>query len=954
MVQGSNPLASALGSILKRKNSLKGSKSPKSPKKSTSDSPRSTPKSKKKDSLGTPDSPSVSKGFFGSLRRSGSRSSGRKKGKIGSISATASANASTEDLRDNSSIVSMPIHPSPRTEEPLITSTPVKQQEQRQAVSPTHQSSIGSTSFKDHSYMSPVREGPRDSAIFREPSVERLFDTDSSNLFGSSELEAFFKKEKEKTPERTVPESKEVESKKTEVLPTTVIADKSPIARQSESKSNIISRLSAYERGSVNDNNTQSLPGVKEGNKEEQKDSNVRQTESAKIEPKDIKKEKITKKKEDKPSPKTPEKKKSDDFLKKEPTKKADDLFQKDLTKKSSLFDDVGEDDDLFGPVSKTPVLSSEPTTTQSDNDKKKESLLEDELFQEDIKLEPAVKKEPPKVVPKKPKKLSESSPKRETNKPSSPKPSEIIEKKPTPTETNSDEVKEVPKKEEKKSSLFDEDSDLPAYGLRRKSNITKPETETKQVPVIEQVVPKTKETAPKKSTSIFDDEESDLPAYGLRRKKRSLFGDQDQDTSPPIGRQRQTQKKMKEVDSPASSQFTDIETSSSDKTTAEVAKETVSEDKTLIELESEKREKEKEAAKEARSKSPGLFDEDKSKDTVTKDTVEEANESPSIKVKEPTPEKDTDKEVTKAPKETVKTEGRRDRSATELGTSATGWGVRGVTEKKSEKTAPLWVSELKKKRETGEKSTSSTTSTKTSTKSTTEDGDVPEWQKRVIERRKNKSALADKKKETTSSPKTGRLSTKTETQSTARSKSPSSSRKSPISSRSPKTEQQKSTVTDRKSRFDREKDLSKSVEVTSSRRTTTRKTSPAKQAENTKPVLAKKPSIEVTKKIILSSSKSPHSSTTSPRESTTSPRGSTISPEPINKDSKQKTGEDDEVFVEEKPSIEKGVRNRTPSPKLSVDLISNVLDKGEVDGPSSDTVAKEDNTTREKGVCIL
>ncbi len=988
MSQGSNPLAAALGNILKRRNSLKGSKSPKSPKKSTSDSPRSTPKVKKKDSVGTPDSASVSRGFFGSLRRSGSRSSGRKKSKIGSISATASANVSTEDLRtDTSSVISMPVGPSsPRpSDEPIVTSTPVKPTEKREAVSPPQHSSIGSTNLKDRSYMSPIRDGPRDSAIFREPSVERLFESDSSNLFGSSELEAFFRKEKERTPERSIPESKETDSKKPEAPLASEVQDKSPVMRGgNESKSNIRSRLHAYERGSTSDSNAQSPPPIKEGKKDEHLDAGKKEV---KTEPAD--KGKTSEKKDDvpkesKPLPKTSERK--DDVPKESkplPTKtnkdKKADNFKKEPAKKSNLFDDLEGDDDLFGPSKKQTSPSKSSNTVQSDLAKKKASLFEDELFQDD-KVEPkppVAKKEPPKIMPKKPRKSVDSSPKRETNKSDSPK-TKTVER-PAPTETKLEEIKEktkaeAPKKEEKKaatvsSSFFDDGSDLPVYGLRKKSRVTQTETETKKEPIIEQV-PKTEESARKKSSSLFDDDESDLPRYGLRRKKRGgLFDkDDDENVSPPrSGQRRQTQKQVEEIDSPASSLFADIdtETPSSPKADTKGSKVTATtEDKTQIELESEKREKEKEASKEARSKSPDLFDQDDIKDTVTKDTItkdlvskdtfstETADKSPSINIKEPTPENDADEETVEPPKETVssvKTEKpatTRDRSATELGTSATGRGVKSAADKKTDKPKPSWMTDLKKK---GEKSASTEaaakkTTTTTTTKPTAEDEDVPDWQKRVLERRKNRAA--EKKKET-ASPRAGRLSaTKTEstasTRSTARSKSPSTSRKSPVTDRKSSRTEQKSTTTDKKPRSDRDKEFSKSVDVTSSRRTATSKTSPTKDEKRTKPAedadakkpkLATKPNIEVTKRITVSSSKSP--------------RGSTTSPEPVGKDTKRTEG-DDEVFTEDKTAVEKGVRDKTPSPKLSVDLISSVLDKDDVDA-SSETVAKE-NSTKGKG----
>ena len=944
---------------------------------------------KKKDSLGTPDAASVSKGFFGSLRRSGSRNSGRKKGKFDSVSATASANVSTEDLRaDNASVLSMPIHPSPRRlEDPVTTSTPIKKPNyEREADSPTtpqHTTIATKTPLNDRSFASP--DNHRNSSLFREPSVEKLFDSDSSNLFGSSELAAFFMKEKESTPERSIPESKKEESKEVEAPPTSKVEVKASILRQPESKSNIRSRLHAYERASTSDSTSKPPPLVEEGSKDEQKE--VKQGT------KDEKKESVNKdtilKESAKPVPRGSKGKKDD--IKKEPTNKVSDLF-----------DDL-EDDDLFGPT-KTPTSPSSKPSAQSDLDKKKASLFEDELFQDDAPKSkpPPVKKEPPKVMPKKPKKSIDGSPKRETNKETVKisKPSSVVVKTdPTITttaeksvtkETKEEPKVEEPKKEEKKpdtisSSFFDDDSELPVYGLRRKARSSRSsqqsvtETETTESPKSEEkpkidsgskASPKSEEK-PKIGGELFDDDSSDLPPFGLRRKRRDKTNDGglfDDPVEPPrYGRQTKAAREREELDSAADSLFADVDKEvGMSEAEAEVSKVTTTEDKTQLEKESEKREKDKEATKD---KSPDLFEDDKIDGTTKEEVV---NISPEVEIREPTPDKEADKEADKEvtiepPKETKtddKKVSRRDRSATELGTSATtGKAGKTVVDKKSGKPEPSWMADLKKKRESGEKSTSTTVKKTTSTKlassaAAKDDEEVPEWQKRVFERRKNRAAAA-------SSPKTtGRLSAKTETTTSTRSatKSPTAGRKSPNTSRkSPvpgKKNEQKSTAgTERKSRFDRDKDdrgFSQSVDVTSSRKTTTKTsvslktsstkevkpTEPKEETDSPKPKLSKKPSIEVVSKIIrVSSSKSP--------------RGSTTSPEPaIRKESKSAAEDEDEVFVEGKAAVEKKSPKRTSSPKLSVDLVSSDATSAKESSTTTESAAKE-SVTSEKGTII-
>ena len=687
---------------------------------------------KKKDSLGTPDSATVSKGFFGSLRRSSSRNSGRKKGKFDTVSLSASANVSTEDLRaDNSSVISMPIHPSPsprRLDEPIITSTPIKKPNYNER-EPTPQKSTIATKMplNDRSFVSPERR--RDSSLFREPSVEKLFDSDSSNLFGSSELDAFFLKEKERSPERSISESKE-ECKEVETPPTSEIEVKASMSHQSESKSNIRSRLHAYERASTSDSTAKPPPVVEEGSKDEQEDVKQQGT-------KDEKKEKPTEKKVKesvKPLPRGNKEKKEND-IKKESTKKFSDLF-----------DDL-EEDDLFGPT-KTPTSPSFKPSVQSDLDKKKASLFEDELFQDHTPKSkpPPVKKEPPKVMPKKPRKSVDGSPKRETNKGSvklSEPPSAVVDTRPTSTveksvsatvekpvtkleETKEEPKVEEPKKEEKKpdtisSSFFDDGSELPVYGLRRKSRVSQTVTETKESPKSEE--------KPKIGGGLFDDDASDLPPFGLRRKRRDKTNDDskgglfDDPVEPPrYGRQSEAAREREALDSAADSLFDDVDMGLS--TGAEVSKVTISEDKTQIEKESEKREKDKEATKD---KSPDLFEDDKI-DGITKEEV--VIKSPAVEIREPTPEKEVDKdkeadkeadkEVTIEPPKETKTDdkkvSRRERSSTELGTSATGKAGKVVVDKKSGKPEPSWMADLKKKRESGEKSTSTAAVKKTAT----------------------------------------------------------------------------------------------------------------------------------------------------------------------------------------------------------------------------------------------
>lgn len=231
--QSNNPLA-ALGNLLKRNSSDRGSltrKRPKSPKKSLQGSPGVPPKTKKK-SLDVPPSPirlgseppqslpKSPKGFLRGLRRNSSKSKKKMDG---------------DDMAsETSSIVSLPVQytldetPASMDTTPSVSplksaerSAPLKSAE-RSAPKPTN--TVSSTpAVKENGSFAPMHTSSphlvplrdktsstspsthrktTDSSIFKEGTYEPLFGS-TSNLFDSRELDALMGKEK--TPERGLP-----------------------------------------------------------------------------------------------------------------------------------------------------------------------------------------------------------------------------------------------------------------------------------------------------------------------------------------------------------------------------------------------------------------------------------------------------------------------------------------------------------------------------------------------------------------------------------------------------------------------------------------------------------------------------------------------------------------------------------------------------------------------------
>ncbi len=232
--QSNNPL-SALGSILKRNSTGRGSLPRKSSKK-LFDSPQSSPKTKKKSSANSspigmrygsepPEGKTPkSGGLFKGLRRSGSRS--KKKGgdnddnrsETGSLLSLPIHSTLDEQSEDFSEIKKSP----PPVKATLSSSTP------KSGASTTHES----TNKKERAPPTqvtpqrvPLRDGrtsagssanrkTTDSAIFKESDVESLFSSQSGSLFNTSELDKLLGKKKEKTPERTLDDGAAEDAKK--------------------------------------------------------------------------------------------------------------------------------------------------------------------------------------------------------------------------------------------------------------------------------------------------------------------------------------------------------------------------------------------------------------------------------------------------------------------------------------------------------------------------------------------------------------------------------------------------------------------------------------------------------------------------------------------------------------------------------------------------------------------
>ena len=684
--------------------------------------------------------------------------------------------------------------------------------------------------------------------------------------------------------------------------------------------------------------------------------------------------------------------------------------------KKKSIFDDEKEDEPFVPSFRKTVTSPKPDPTVASPEPEKSVSSPEPVASPKPEKPVTSPKSETPITSPIPEKPVSSPEPMEVTSQESKMKKLEDTKKKERTNlfgEPLDTEVKVEVEIQPNTKSIFDEDEPYIPFRLKRRggkktaqdSLFADVETEPKKMDTSEAVSPKaseevslfSSEICSRKETKLFaDDDEEPYVPFGLRRKvqkgavqKESLFSD--------VG-SKDTGKKL----------FEDVDTS---EVIADPLGVSVS-DKTSVEIESEQREKEKKISKEekaAKSEDEDLFGDDK-KDIESQETeaskmeTESQQETPKKDVQTPTPEvkvtsppppapsDEPEKEVTDSvKKEERKTEGKKSplssrRRAGEKESPRTTRSARidsklskTSTDRKSKKdegTKPSWMSDVQKRRD-GKKdekkdektkvspsSSRSGTSTPTSQRKEKKDGkeeEMPDWQKRVLERRKKK-AEAGSSATGTKSPRLGQKSPN----SSSATRSPSTGRRA-YGSKNTVSEKTSSPSTSR-SKNTRSSDLSKSVEVGSSSRirdrekkeekekaltsNTKEESSPSKKSDvasptRPKPKVAKKPSIEVITRKSLSSTSSDKKSSIS--EESKAPKSPDVS---VKKEGTAlKTEAEDEVFLSNEKSATANTKGketelalkRTPSPKLSIELISTVLEPPS--GKTEKDVQQEDST---------
>ena len=572
--QSNNPL-SALGSILKRNSTGRGSLPRKSSKK-LFDSPQSSPKTKKKPSVDAmrfgsepPESksPKMGGGLFKGLRRSTSRS--KKK------------NGDEDSRSETGSLLSLPIHSAldEHSEEPVETKP--KTSPMKTVTVPSSTPSVAASTANE-----PITNGDRspprqvttqrvplrvggstsaisshrkttDSAIFKEETIESLFSSES--LFDSSEFDKILGKKKEKTPERALDDALPTEKKET------VSEEKDKVAPLKNSVSESTVRSNGYLAGnavlpnrpdrkksadstrrSIKDqlhryesnskvskeeplDSTPEVPAESESSKEEdvsdssggkdaaslmeKKERNVQTVEEESAPTIEEETPKVTEASANSSLATADEKLKSDEDV---PTKK------EEPAKKvaAGLFEDIGDEgDDLF---KKKPSSSSKDEGSNRPKAKKKATLFsDDEDVEEEEVKKPTEKTTKPKddnAVVREPLKPKDDN--AVVREPLKPKDDNAVVSEPLGVSTE-------PKEKKKKSSLFDDiDFEEPPLfkvdirSRRRAGRGPPPEDDDKKMPV------EKKETArdvskaslaeslkpdPKKDGGSKDDEEDTL-----------------------------------------------------------------------------------------------------------------------------------------------------------------------------------------------------------------------------------------------------------------------------------------------------------------------------------------------------------------------------------------------------------------------------------------------------------
>ena len=831
----------------------------------------------------------------------------------------------------------------------------------------------------------------RYSAYFKTPQVESLFGSDSA-LFDSGELEALLDKgksrfNKEKTPDRALEPTQEEPQGR----------DKEKKEERVPKGSGVKARLQLYER----DENTKPLSASTP--KTDKPAKKTRLFES--LEAKDVK---ATKEDVSKPSEK-PEAKSA---------------------KVTGLFEDPGEDEELFG----SKDLDKEKEKPDTDTQRKKARLFEDELFQDDLKpTEPEVAESPKhhteEVAPSSSKPQVEASPSPEDepdighdvsptdHEPSSPTGPSLAK---TQTPAKAEEKRKADETEPPGILSYEESPQLTAKAIleKRKSKEHLEEFAESLFGEFESRWASTKSTDETTEAEKKEEKERDKTAD-------PLF--EDVPSKPRKESKGTTAEEREELDKIAESFFGEVTKSPAKEGKREAAKtsvekmeilESVSDPlgavtgKTQVEKESVERENENQTSLEEKTKEGGLFDDDTmdikvpsihesksshSKDETSeipeKDTTTDASEVPMESSSTPTPpdtkmatEEVEEKKAESKEKEdsTTKLTGTRatsrkeeakrtsrlaesnlksdskvssvrskfdsKSSSTSVNRSrkTTAESVKSAAERKARTPAkeekkdaeggkPSWIIELQKRKEGKKKEQD--TKQKTPPKEATKEAAIPEWQKRVLERRKRSTeekaspltSRSDRLGKGTSSPKSPRTNLRSPNSGTnlpaAGRKSPATGKKSPTAGRN----SPRSTTTEMRT---------KSPARGRNKEEASADTKEGDQPSDVKPPLSKKPDKTPKAKIEISSKrvepeKKPDSKEEEKKpsweEEVKSPALNQTDKEVVVNDKDKSRGEtDDDVFLEkaEDSATTTEKARHTPSPHLSSTLLSSVLTK--------------------------
>ena len=855
----------------------------------------------------------------------------------------------------------------------------------------------------------------RYSAYFKTPQVESLFGSDSA-LFDSGELEALLGKgksrfSKEKTPDRALePTQEEAQGR-----------DKGKKEEHVPKGSSVKARLQLYER----DENTKPLSA------------------STPIAAKPAKKTRLFEGSED------------EDMVKskaaKEDVSKPDKKPEAKSTKGTGLFEDLGrEEEDLFD--SKDLEKESQKEKPDTDTQRKKARLFEDELFQDDLKpTEPMVTESPKQHTEEaalsSPKEQEETLPEdepdighdvssidREPSSPTHPLFGEPLEKAPAK------EKEEEHKADETKTPgilSYEESPQLTAKAIseKRKSKEHLEEFAQSLFGEFESRWASTKSTDETTEAAKKEEEEIADPLFG------------DVPSEPAKESKGTTAEEKEKLDKIAESLFGEVTKSPAKEGRRATAKASVEKmeilepmsdplgavtEKTQVEKESIEREKEKQTSLEEKTKEEGLFDDDamdikvpsvpESKPSHSKDETSEISETttdipetpmetsstpPDTKMateeveekkaetKEVEEKKAEMKEVEEKKAETKEKEGSTTKatlkkeepkrtsrlsdsnlksdskvssarskfdskpSSTSVSRSrkTTAESVKSAAERRArtpgkeekkdaEGGKPSWIIELQKRKEGKKKEQD--TKQKTPPKETTKEAAIPEWQKRVLERRKRSTeekaspltSRSDRLGKSSSSPKSPRTNLRTSNSGTSLPamgrKSPATGKKSPTTGR--KSPRNTSTTPESRTRSPRGRNKEEASGDAKGR----------DHSPDVKPPLSKKPDIAKTPKakIEIRSKRVEPEIKPDPKEEEKKPSWEEEIKSPalhrtdkeadVKGKDKSQAETDDDVFVEKAEDSASATEKtrHNPSPLLSSTLLSSVLTKDS--GPGS------------------